>query len=102
MEAIVYFLVLRAFGIHEGGYWLAIVVTCVSNLSGVIPAGPANIGAFEFFTKEAVTLFGVNDEKGAGVRGCGAFRGDRPAHGAGSCSGVAKGLAKLPRPRAAT
>ncbi len=64
IESAVYFLVLRAFGIHEGGYWLAIVVTCISNLSGVIPAGPANIGAFEFFTKEAVVLFGVDGEKG--------------------------------------
>ncbi len=63
IESAVYFLVLRAFGIHDGGYWLAIVVTCLSNLSGVIPAGPANFGAFEFFTKEAVSLFGVDAEK---------------------------------------
>lgn len=64
IESVVYLLVLQALGIHEGGYWLAIVVTCISNLAGVIPAGPANIGAFEFFVKETLVLFGVSDEKG--------------------------------------
>ena len=64
VESVVYLLVLQALGIQEGGYWLAIVVTCISNLAGVIPAGPGNIGAFEFFVKETLVLFGVNDEKG--------------------------------------
>ena len=64
VESLVYLLVLQALGIQEGGYWLAIVVTCISNLAGVIPAGPGNIGAFEFFVKETLVLFGVSDEKG--------------------------------------
>lgn len=63
VESLVYLLVLQALGIQEGGYWLAILVTCISNLSGVIPAGPGNIGAFEFFVKETLVLFGVSGEK---------------------------------------
>lgn len=63
VEAGVYYLVLRAMGIEAGGFWLAILVASVSNLAGVIPAGPGNIGAFEFFAKETLVLFGVGEER---------------------------------------
>ena len=63
IESAVYFLVLLAFDIDEGSYWLAIVVASIANLSGLIPAGPGNIGTFEFFAKEAAMLAGIDEEK---------------------------------------
>ncbi len=62
VEASVYYLMLRAMGITEGGFWLAILVSSLSNLAGLIPAGPANVGPFEFFAKEALLGFALSTE----------------------------------------
>ena len=63
VEACLYFLVMLAMGIGQEGFWLAVLVACVTNLAGVIPAGPGNLGTFEFFAKQTAVLFGVPEEK---------------------------------------
>jgi glycosyltransferase 2 family protein len=62
VEASVYFLVMRAMDIKAGGMWMATLVSSLSNLAGVIPAGPANLGPFEYFAKETLLGFAVSAE----------------------------------------
>lgn len=62
VEASVYFLLLQAMGITAGGFWLAILVSSLSNLSGVIPAGPANLGPFEYFARVTLLAFALTEE----------------------------------------
>lgn len=62
VEASVYFLMLQAMGITAGGFWLAILVSSLSNLAGVIPAGPANLGPFEYVAKATLLGFALTAE----------------------------------------
>ncbi len=61
VEASVYFLVMRAMEIR-GGAWMAMLVSSLSNLAGVIPAGPANLGPFEYFATETLLGFELSAE----------------------------------------
>ena len=62
VEASVYLLVMRAMDIKAGGAWPAMLVSSLSNLAGVIPAGPANLGPFEYFAKETLLGFELSAE----------------------------------------
>ena len=53
---------LRALGITAGGFWLAVLVSSPSNLAGVIPAGPANLGPFEYFARATLLGFALSAE----------------------------------------
>ena len=62
VEASVYFLVMRAMDIKGGGAWMAMLVSSLSNLAGIIPAGPANLGPFEYFATETLRGFELSAE----------------------------------------
>ena len=62
IEASVYYLMLRALGITAGGFWLAVLVSSLFNLAGVIPAGPANLGPFEYFARATLLSFALSAE----------------------------------------
>ncbi len=62
VEATVYYLMLLALDIGAGGYWMGMLVSSLSNLAGVIPAGPANLGPFEYFARETLLGFALSAE----------------------------------------
>lgn len=58
IEAVVYWLVMFAFGIEQS-YPLALLVVGTVNLAGLIPAAPGNVGVYEFFVSTVMNAAGV-------------------------------------------
>jgi len=61
LEGITTFFVIKSFGIHIG-IISAIFVVCVTTFSTMIPAGPANIGTYQFGYIMALKIFGITKE----------------------------------------
>lgn len=58
IEAVVYWMVMWAFGL-ELGYPVALLVVGTVNLAGLIPASPGQVGVYEFFASAVMTAVGV-------------------------------------------
>lgn len=58
LEAGVYWLMLRAFGL-DTGYAVALLLVGAINLAGIIPASPGQVGVYEFFVITILTATGV-------------------------------------------
>jgi len=58
VEAVVYWMVLIAFGL-DLGYPVALLVVGTVNLAGLIPASPGQIGVYEFFASSVLIAAGI-------------------------------------------
>ncbi len=58
IEAVVYWIVMFAFGL-EFGYPAALLVVGVVNLAGLIPASPGQLGVYEFFVSAVLVSLGT-------------------------------------------
>lgn len=58
IEALVYWIVMEAFGLNLP-YPAALLVVGTVNLAGLIPAAPGNLGVYEFFATTVLTALGV-------------------------------------------
>lgn len=61
LEGLTTFFVIKSFGIKIG-IIAAIFVVCVTTFSTMIPAGPANIGTYQFGYIMALKVFGISKE----------------------------------------
>lgn len=61
IEALVYWIVMQAFGL-DLGYPVALLVVGTVNLAGLIPASPGQIGVYEFFASAVMIAVGVNQD----------------------------------------
>lgn len=61
IEAVVYWMVMAAFGL-ELGYPVALLVVGTVNLAGLIPASPGQVGVYEFFASTVLMAAGVPQE----------------------------------------
>jgi len=61
VEALVYWIVMQAFGL-ELGYPVALLVVGTVNLAGLIPASPGQVGVYEFFASAVLVAVGVDRE----------------------------------------
>jgi glycosyltransferase 2 family protein len=62
VEALVYWIVLQAFG-FDLNYTVALLVVGTVNLAGLIPASPGQIGVYEFFASSVLMAFGIAQER---------------------------------------
>jgi hypothetical protein len=70
IEAFVYFYIAHQFitQINEINLFFIILIVCsITNLSGIIPSLPGNIGNFEFFGTMTFLILGINSEIGASI-----------------------------------
>ncbi len=58
LEALMYYLVARGFGIHEG-FHIFLLLTAAVNLAIAIVATQGGVGAFEFVVSKTIVAFGV-------------------------------------------
>lgn len=61
VEAVVYWMVMWAFGL-ELGYPVALLVVGAVNLAGLIPASPGNVGVYEFFASLVLVAVGIGQD----------------------------------------
>ncbi len=61
VEAVVYWIVMQAFGL-ELGYPVALLVVGTVNLAGLIPASPGQVGVYEFFASAVLVAVGIERE----------------------------------------
>ena len=61
IEAVVYWLVMVAFGL-DLGYGAALLVVGTVNLAGLIPASPGQFGVYEFFVSTVLIALGIRDD----------------------------------------
>ena len=59
IEAVVYWIVIVAFGL-ELGYPVALLVVGTVNLAGLIPASPGQVGVYEFVVRSVMVAMGVS------------------------------------------
>lgn len=64
LEALMYYLVARAFGIHEG-FHIFLLLTAAANLAIAIVASQGGIGPFELVVSKTVVAFGAASELGS-------------------------------------
>ena len=64
IEAVVYWIVLFAFGL-DFGYPVALLVVGTVNLAGLIPASPGQVGVYEFFARSVLVAVGVGEATAA-------------------------------------
>lgn len=62
VEALVYWIVMAAFG-FDLGYTAALLVVGTVNLAGLIPASPGQIGVYEYFASSVLMAFGIAQER---------------------------------------
>lgn len=62
VEALVYWIVMGAFGL-DLGYPVALLVVGVVNLAGLIPASPGQIGVYEFFVSTVLVAVGIAQDE---------------------------------------
>ena len=62
VEALIYWLVMMAFG-FDLPYTAALLVVGTVNLAGLIPASPGQIGVYEFFASSAMVGFGITQDR---------------------------------------
>tara|TARA_B110000438_G_scaffold52983_1_gene53183 strand:+ start:14421 stop:15392 length:972 start_codon:yes stop_codon:yes gene_type:complete len=70
IEAFVYFYIAKQFisQIDAFNLFFIILIVCsITNLSGIIPSLPGNIGNFEFFGTMTFLILGINSEIGASI-----------------------------------
>lgn len=60
VEALVYWIVMRAFNL-DLPYAAALLVVGTVNLAGLLPAAPGNVGVYEFFVGVVLTTLGIAD-----------------------------------------
>lgn len=58
IEAVVYWMVMWAFGL-DLGYPVALLVVGTVNLAGLIPASPGQVGVYEFFVSAVMVAVGI-------------------------------------------
>jgi uncharacterized protein (TIRG00374 family) len=58
LEAIAFWLVIRAYGIPLS-FWAGAIVFLIVHIGTAIPNAPANVGTYQFFCVVGLTLFGV-------------------------------------------
>jgi uncharacterized protein (TIRG00374 family) len=61
LEALMYYLVARAFGIHEG-FHIFLLLTAAANLAIAVVASQGGVGPFELVTSRTLVAFGANAE----------------------------------------
>jgi uncharacterized protein (TIRG00374 family) len=61
IEAVVYWMVMWAFGL-DLGYPVALLVVGTVNLAGLIPASPGQVGVYEFFASTVLMAAGIQQE----------------------------------------
>ncbi len=59
IEAVVYWIVMFAFGLDHS-YWVALLVVGTVNLAGLIPASPGQFGVYEYFVALVMTAAGTS------------------------------------------
>ena len=64
LEALMYYMVARAFGIHEG-FHIFLLLTAAANLAIAIVASQGGIGPFELVVSKTVVAFGAASELGS-------------------------------------
>ena len=64
LEALMYYIVARAFGIHEG-FHIFLLLTAAANLAIAIVASQGGIGPFELVVSKTVVAFGAASELGS-------------------------------------
>ena len=64
LEALMYYVVARAFGIHEG-FHIFLLLTAAANLAIAIVASQGGIGPFELVVSKTVVAFGAAKELGS-------------------------------------
>lgn len=64
LEALMYYIVARAFGIHEG-FHIFLLLTAAANLAIAIVASQGGIGPFELVVSKTVVAFGAAKELGS-------------------------------------
>ena len=62
IEALVYWMVMLAFGL-ETGYPVALLVVGTVNLAGLIPASPGQVGVYEFFASLVLMAVGISQDR---------------------------------------
>jgi uncharacterized membrane protein YbhN (UPF0104 family) len=70
VEAIVYFYIAKQFIFdidYVNLFFIILIVCSITNLSGIIPSLPANIGNFEFFGTLTFLILGIDSILGASI-----------------------------------
>jgi glycosyltransferase 2 family protein len=70
VEALVYFYIAKQFTLNIDNtnlFFIIIIVCSITNLSGIIPSLPANIGNFEFFGTLTFLVLGIDSLIGASI-----------------------------------
>jgi hypothetical protein len=67
LEATMYFIVARAFGIHEG-FHIFLLLTAAANLAIAIIASQGGIGPFELVVSKTIVAFGAAGASGDGLK----------------------------------
>lgn len=65
LQALSFWLVMRAYGLHLP-FTAGAAVFLIVHLGTVVPGAPANVGTYQFFTVLGLTLFGVDKTAAAG------------------------------------
>jgi glycosyltransferase 2 family protein len=65
MQALAFWMVMRAYGIDQS-IWVGAALLLIVHFGTAIPNAPSNIGSFQFFTVLGLSLFGVDKTTAAG------------------------------------
>lgn len=65
MQALAFWMVMRAYGIHQS-VWVGAALLLIVHFGTAIPNAPSNVGTFQFFTVLGLSLFGVDKTTAAG------------------------------------